>query len=40
MNAGEELKVRRRNWGQKWIIAGNFNDILNPEDKTGGRMRT
>lgn len=29
----KELKMRRRAWGQKWIIGGDFNDILGPKDK-------
>lgn len=35
----EELKVQMRNWGQKWIMGGDFNDILGLEDKRGERMR-
>lgn len=36
----EVLHQKRRNWGQKWIMGGgDFNDILGPEDKKGGRRR-
>lgn len=35
----KELKVRRRGC-QKWIIGGDFNDILGPKDKRGGRKGT
>lgn len=42
-------KVREdqcRNWqlerligGNKWILGGDFNDIKNPHEKSGGRIR-
>lgn len=28
-----------RNWGQRWIICGDFNDILGAGDQRSGRLR-
>lgn len=36
----EDLKRRRHVWGQRWLIGRDFNDILGPEDKKGGRIRS
>ena len=33
------IKERKRLWGTRWIIAGDFNDIVYNEKKWGGRMR-
>lgn len=38
-------KINGRNWqlerligGNKWILGGDFNDIKNPHEKSGGRI--
>ncbi|XP_027171734.1 uncharacterized protein LOC113771340 [Coffea eugenioides] len=33
------VKDRKKLWGEKWIIAGDFNDILSNEEKWEGRWR-
>lgn len=33
------LISRKGNWGHRWFIGGDFNDIRSPEDKRGGRPR-
>lgn len=35
----EELKRRRLQWGSRWIVGGDFNDIKNQEEKKGGNAR-
>nr|XP_027062801.1 uncharacterized protein LOC113689183 [Coffea arabica] len=33
------LTVRKQLWGDKWLLAGDFNDILSNEEKWEGRAR-
>ena len=33
------LTARRQLWGDKWLLAGDFNDILTNEEKWGGNAR-
>lgn len=35
----ECLKQKRFGWGRRWILGGDFNDIMCHEDKAGGRRR-
>lgn len=35
----EILKVKRNSWGNKWIMGGDFNEIVSHEDKNGGNRR-
>lgn len=35
----EMLQQKKRGWGQRWLIGGDFNDIIGAEDKQGGRRR-
>lgn len=35
----EFLKEKRRKWGIRWVIGGDFNDIICHEDKKGGTRR-
>lgn len=35
----EILKARRRFWGAKWILRGDFNDIISHEDKIWGEKK-
>lgn len=34
-----ELLNKRRNWGEKWFLGGDFNDILQIEEMKGGNKR-
>ncbi|XP_071920784.1 uncharacterized protein [Coffea arabica] len=34
-----ELEGKMNQWGERWIIAGDFNDILTNWEKWGGRQR-
>lgn len=36
----EKLKERRQFWGQKWLIGGDFNEIIGLADKNGGKERS
>lgn len=36
----EELYTKIRQWRDRWILGGDFNDIRGPEDKRGGRIRS
>lgn len=33
------LKQKKRAWGRKWLLEGDFNDILSHEDKQSRRRR-
>lgn len=35
----ELLMKRKSQWGSRWILEGDFNDIRNNEEKKGGRHR-
>lgn len=35
----EWLKDRRQQWGSRWILGGDFNDIKNHEEKKEGKRR-
>lgn len=35
----EMLKEKRKTWGKRWILGGNFNEIVSQEDKQGGNQR-
>ena len=35
-----ELESKMNQWGEKWIIAGDFNDILANGEKWGGKTKT
>ncbi|XP_071902137.1 uncharacterized protein [Coffea arabica] len=35
----EVIERRKSLWGEKWMIAGNFNDIVSNEEKWGGNSR-
>lgn len=36
---GNSGKFRKRLQGQKWLVIGNFNDIISNQEKWGGRVR-
>ena len=38
-NQWKVLNERKRLWGQRWIVAGDFNDIVSNEEQWGGRRR-
>lgn len=33
------IRDRKKLWGENWIIAGDFNDIVSNEEKWGGNWR-
>lgn len=33
------LQHKKQNWGQKWIMGGDFNDIIRSDDKKSGKRR-
>lgn len=35
----QELSIRKSDWGDKWLILGDFNDIVANSEKWGGRDR-
>lgn len=38
-NQWKVIKQRRILWGDKWLLAGDFNDIISNDEKWGGRIR-
>lgn len=36
----QELTDRKRDWGNNWVLGGDFNDIRYPTEKVGRRTRT
>lgn len=36
----QHLLLGSRNWGDRWFLGGDFNEIREPEDKIGGRQRS
>lgn len=40
MEQWQELLDRKGDWGNKWILGEDFNDIRHPSEKAGGRTRT
>lgn len=36
----QELWTKSGQWGSKWILGGEFNDIRKPQKKIGGRTRS
>lgn len=35
----EILKDKIKSWGKKWILGGDFNEIISQEDKIGGHRK-
>lgn len=36
----QELWAKKDQWGPKWILGVDFNDIRKPQEKQGGKLRT
>lgn len=35
----QKLWTRKGQWGNKWLLGGDFNDVRRPQEKQGGRTR-
>lgn len=35
-----EVLKQKRTWGERWIMGGDFNEIIGPADKNRGNKRT